>query len=217
MSELQIISKGLYKGEVDVSFPISVKEYIFARQNGKKCLLLRFFTSSDIKFTAIHFWLIQKNSYGEKIRRRKIVLDSLYYNDGQVFSPTNCFVVDDRCVDFEIKIVSAFVGDFEYKSRNGEGFVRYSADSNEKIEIKRKASCSQSRKLNAKVKYTALILVFAVFLIAFAIIWPFFKAEVYPIIKNALKIGWSIFVKALESFFKMIGELVANIFDGNKA
>ena len=96
MSELQIISKGLYKGEVDKAFPIEVKEYIFARENGKKCLLLRFFNSSEINLTAISFWLIQKNSYGEKIRRKKITLEGIHAMSGKGFPPNERFWVDDK-------------------------------------------------------------------------------------------------------------------------
>ena len=62
-----------------------------------------------------------------------------------------------------------------------------------------------------------LILVFAIILIAFAIIWPFFYEEVLPVIKEAIRIGWDIFKKALASFFRMIGELFTNLFDGKKA
>lgn len=217
MSDLQIISKGIYRGENNGAFPIEVKEYIFARNKGKKCLLLRFSTSSDIKFTEIHFWLIQKNSYGEKIRRRLITLKNVYCTEGKVVSPTNSFTIDDTCVDFEVKIVSAFVGAFEYKCQNGESVVKYPINSTKNLEIKRKESCAQRSKLNGKVKYTVLILIFAIFLIAFAIIWPFFKEDVCPVIKNALSAGWDFLVKAFKSFLKMIGELSTSLFDSKKA
>ena len=217
MSELQIISKGLYKGDVDKAFPIEVKEYIFARENGKKCLLLRFFNSSEINLTAISFWLIQKNSYGEKIRRKKITLEGIYAMSGKVFSPNERFWVDDICADFEVRMVSAFSGEYEYKAHDGEGFVRYPINENKNVVIKRKTFCTQRSKINKKAKYMTLILVFAIILIAFAIIWPFFYEEVLPVIKEAIRIGWDIFKKALASFFRMIGELFTNLFDGKKA
>ena len=78
MSGLQIISKGTYKGITEKAFPLEVKEYVFARENGKKCLLLRFFNSSEINVTALTFWLIQKDSSGNEIRKRKITLDGIY-------------------------------------------------------------------------------------------------------------------------------------------
>ena len=110
---LQIISKGLYKGSVDRAFPIEVKEYVFSRKDGQKCLLLRFFNYSDINITALEFWLVQKNSYGEQISKEKISLDNIYCGAGKVFSPSVGFAVDNKCVDFEVEMISAFSGEYE--------------------------------------------------------------------------------------------------------
>ena len=209
---LQIISKGLYKGSVDRAFPIEVKEYVFSRKDGQKCLLLRFFNYSDINITALEFWLVQKNSYGEQISKEKISLDNIYCGAGKVFSPSVGFAVDNKCVDFEVEMISAFSGEYEYKSENGETFVKFSTKS-KSFPYKRNAYCVQKTKINSKVKFSTAILVVAVFLVILAVIWPFFVEDALPAIKEVIKNLWKLLGEAIKSFFKMMGKL----FDSKKA
>lgn len=217
MSGLQIISKGTYKGITEKAFPLEVKEYVFARENGKKCLLLRFFNSSEINVTAFTFWLIQKDSSGNEIRKRKITLDGIYSLAQNAFAPSNCFFLDEQCVDFDVKMVSALSGEYEYRAENGEGVVRYPIDLNKTNVVKRKPYCIQRSKLSKKVKYMGLILFLAVLFIAMAIIWPFFSGTVLPVINNTLGIGLEILKKAWDSFLNMLGGLITDLFNGNKA
>ena len=204
---LQIISKGLYKGAVDKAFPVYVKEYIFTRKSGRKCLLLRFFNPSDLNVTAINFLLIQKNSYGEEIHREKISLEGIYCAAGKVFSPLACFFVQDVCVNFEVEMISAFSGEYEYKSENGEAFVRYPIDSNKKSVAKRKGYCIQRTKLDNKVKFSIAILVLAIFLILVVSFGPFFIKEVLPEIIRVIGLVIEAIGKAIVNFFSMIGNL----------
>lgn len=214
MSSLQIISKGTYKGVNEKAFPIEVKEYVLARENGKKCLLLRFFNTSEINVTSLTFWLIQKNSYGVEIRKKKLTLDGIYALSKAFFAPSNCFFLDEECVDFEVEMVSALSGEYEYRAVNGEGIVGYPIDLNKTIVVKRKPYCIQRTKLNKKAKRMGLILFLAVFLIAMAIIWPFFIEGVLPFVINALKIGWEILKRAWDSFLNMMGDVFAELFGG---
>lgn len=202
MSNMQIISKGLYKNNAEKSFPVELKEYIFARTNDKKCLFLRFFNGLEFNVTGIHFWLIQKNSYGELIQKKKIELTDISAEAGEFFAPEDCFFVDEECVDFDIKIASVFVGVYEYRAENGEVFVRASIDYYPKRAIRKKVFCNQRKKLNGGVKYSILILFMALLLVAFAFIIPFFIKEVYPVIKRALEIAWDFMGDVIESFIR---------------
>jgi hypothetical protein len=62
-----------------------------------------------------------------------------------------------------------------------------------------------------------LILFLAVLFIAMAIIWPFFSGTVLPVINNTLGIGLEILKKAWDSFLNMLGGLITDLFNGNKA
>ena len=206
-SNVQIISKGLYRGRVDISFPIKVKEYVFTRQDEKKCLLLRFFNDSQLNITALHFWLVQKNSHGEQIGKEKISLEGIYCAQGEIFVPVSGFFVDDKCADFDIEMISAFSGEYEYKTKNGEIFVQYPIEYEQTAVVKKKAYCVQHKKLNNKVKFSSAILVLAIFLVIFIIFWPFFKEEIWPLIVKITKAGLELLEDALKSLFKKIGNL----------
>lgn len=208
--DLQIISKGLYKGAVDKAFPIEVKEYVFTRKDGQKCLLLRFLNQSRLTVTVLNFWLIQKNFYGEQISKEKISLE-VNCGNAKIFSPAFGLVVQDKCVDFDVEMISVFSGEYEYISENGECFLKYQLNK-EKVNIsKKKVSCVQHSKLDNKVKFATAILVFAIFLIAFAVIWPFFEKEILPLIKDALKIAWDFLGNVMKSFFEKVGMLFEKI------
>lgn len=208
--DLQIISKGLYRGAVDKAFPIEVKEYVFARKEGRKCLLLRFLNQSKLNVTALNFWLIQKNFYGEQLSKEKISLQNIECGTDKMFAPPCTISVQDKCVDFEVEMISVLSGEYEYISENGECFVRYRLKESKK-ELpkvpKNKEACVQYNKLDKKVKFVTAILVLAIFLIAFAIIWPFFEKQVIPLIKQGVKIAWEFLGDKFEAFFEYIGNL----------
>ena len=208
--DLQIISKGLYKGDVDKAFPIEVKEYVFARKEGRKCLMLRFLNQSRLNVTGLNFWLIQKNFYGEQISKEKISLDNIESGTDKVFAPPFGFSVQDKCVDFEVQMISAFSGEYEYISENGECLVRYQLKE-EKREIpklsKNAERCVQYNKLDKKVKFATVILILAIFLIALAIIWPFFEKQVIPLINQGLQNAKEFLGDKTEAFFEHIGNL----------
>ena len=207
MSSMQIISKGLYRGAVDKSFPIEIKEYVFSRRDDKKCIMLRFFNTLKFNVTGIHFWLVQKNSYGEFLRKEKIELDGICAEAGKVFAAETCFFVEEECSDFDVKMISAFSDNYEYRCENGEVFVRYSIDYYGKSEIRKKVFCHQRKKLNRGVKYTSLILIAALLLVAFAFVLPFFIKEVCPLIKRGLEIAWDFIKDVFESFINKMATL----------
>ena len=71
----------------------------------------------------------------------------------------------------------------------------------------KKEFCAQRTKIDNKVKFASAILLLAILLIALAIIWPFFKKEVIPVIKRGIEIAWDFLGDVLERFFEMIREL----------
>lgn len=208
MNNLQIISKGLYNGTVDAAFPIEVREYIFSRNEGKKCLLLRFLNHSKLNITALNFWLVQKDSCGECIARDKITLSGIYLVTEELFTPNNYYPVKENCVSFDVEMVSAFSGEYEYKTKNGESFIRYSLASSEKQVARKNSFCHKHSKLRGKVKFTTMILVFAIISTLVAIIMPFYINVVHPIVVTVIKNVWELIGRAWDSLWKEIGEAV---------
>ena len=56
-------------------------------------------------------------------------------------------------------------------------------------------------------KLFAFILVFALFLIAFAVIWPFYNEEIRPVLENAIKLAWRAFIEMIKLALKLIDRL----------
>lgn len=219
-NNFQIISKGLYRGTVDQSFPIEVKEYVFTRQKGKKLLLLRFLNESKNNFTAIHFWLIQKDASGQQIYKEKIFLEGIYCGAGATFTPTTAFTVQNKCVDFEVEMISAFSGEYEYKVENDDVFVRYTNTLDDKFSIRRNHYCVQRKKLNRKIKFLGWIMVLAIFLVLLATIFPFFISDICPAIIRLIVFLAKLFVIACEFLWEIAVRLfqaIGNFFENTRA
>lgn len=196
---VQIISKGLYRGTVDKAFPVEVKEYIFTRKRGKKYLLLRFYNDSPLNVTGISFWLTQKNSYGEQLSRTRVVLEGIYCGADSYYAPASGFLIQDGCGEFEIDIISVFSGDYEYKAENGESFVRYAFEAEKAIPSRKGSIFCRRRKLDGKVRFTSIILVLAIILVLLAFFRPFFVEDAFPAIKQAIKNAFEALAERLKS------------------
>lgn len=186
-SDLKIISKGLYKEPVDKDALIIVKQYIFARESGRKCLMLRFLNNSKSAINAFEFWLVQKNSEGFEIAESKIRLKDICVRPGEVFAPQQLFWVEDKCVDFDIKVIVVESGKYEYRRENGETFVRYSLGESWKYENFERSYPLQQSKLGFKVKYVPWILTSAILLVLIAMMWPFISEVLWPVVSNAVE------------------------------
>lgn len=184
---LQIVSKGLYSGEVDKNLPVIVKEYVFAREGKNKCLMLRFENTSSFYINEIDFFLVQKNSDGEEIGSERITLDAVNVRPNAIFSPNVCFFVQEKCSDFEIEFLSVRSENYEYKSNNQEGYVNYAMTKDWRYRGYSYPYCTQVSKFNNKVKFSGVILVFSLILIALAIISPYIITEVIPAIIEGIK------------------------------
>ena len=203
--DLQIISKGLYDKASENITLVAPKQYIFGRQKGRKLLLIRFENLSNYRIENMSFWLVQLNADGGEISTKKIVLKGISCAPKEVFSPNNCFYVDDKCVDFEIQMISVSSGGFEYAAQNGESFVKYPLEEAWGYSVSQgEYEYKYSKIQNNKVKFAKVILILGLLLIALAVIWPFFINTVCPAIGNAIS-----------NFFKMVTgdteELVSRI------
>lgn len=198
--KMLVVSKGLYRGEEDKTSPVSINEYVFIRDNGKKYLLLRFTNKSDLHITSMTFWLTQKNSDGRVIDEKKVVFDNIRCVAWEVFSPDKGILVDDKCADVDIKITSVISGNYEYRSKNGESFVRYLFKQNKRRRMDMLPFCTQHSKTDGKVKFSGAILILALVLIFVATFLPIFTDIVIPWI-----------IEGIKAVFSAIGEALASI------
>ena len=114
----QIISKGLYVYSQIDDF-IAVKDYIFSRSQGKKCLFLRFINYADYVVNSMSFTLIQLSSSGEELGHIDINCSKLDIRPGQSYACNNGIVVNEYCSDFKVIFSSVHSENYIYTVCNG--------------------------------------------------------------------------------------------------
>ena len=120
----QYLSKGFYQ-YAQIGNAVSVKNYIFMHENGKKCLLIRF--SNDLEYTVdtMTFTVIQLDSVGKVITQTNVTYTELQFLPGSTYVAPIGLVVDDSCTDFKVVFSSVKSGRYEYLTRGGHLIVRY--------------------------------------------------------------------------------------------
>ncbi|MBE6588964.1 MAG: hypothetical protein E7643_02180 [Ruminococcaceae bacterium] len=93
--------KGQYKHEQTEGF-LMAREYIFLKENGKKCLLQRFLNETPREIQRVKFDLVELNMQGEVIKKTKLYYMNLAIKPGEYFSMPAGIVVSPECVDFKI-------------------------------------------------------------------------------------------------------------------
>ena len=120
----QQISKGFYQYS-QVSDFISVKNYIYLRQNGQKCLMLRFVNDTNFTVDSMKFSVIQLDSSGTVLGQIDIAYDEMKLKSGAMYSADKAIVVDEYCSDFKVVIVQVNSGKYVYHVRDGRPVVSY--------------------------------------------------------------------------------------------
>ena len=133
------ISKGVYLHPQTAGF-VTVKQYIFCRQRGKKCLIIKFSNNCDFKVSAMNFTVIQLDAAGELIRKTPVSYNALSVSQGSDFSVNSGIIVDEKCCDFKIVIDEVFSGYFKYVIRNGTPVAYYEKRGNLTVEGGKKIS-----------------------------------------------------------------------------
>lgn len=132
-SNQQILSKGFYQ-YAQIGNPVSVKDYIFLRNDHKKCLLLRFLNNLEYIVTAMDFTVIQMDSAGNVLENTEIAYKDLFFLSGSTYAEPVGIVVDEACSDFKVVFSKISAGKYEYISRGGCPIVQYVKDA-EELEI----------------------------------------------------------------------------------
>lgn len=172
MSGDQLLSKGFYRRS-QVSGLVSVKEYIFARREGKKCLLLRFSNDSDFNVTAIRYTLVELDRSGDVIKETPVGLRGITLVPGATYSPRRAVSVDEECVDFKIVIEEVASGHYLHRVDRGLVTVHYVEPeriaSDETHSISAKPFKTDDGRWSIRAATVMLILVFLISIVALAI------------------------------------------------
>lgn len=125
--EKQCISRGQYR-HPQVAGLISVRDYIFLKQDDRKCLLLRFFNEMDYEVYFFSFTLIQLDAMGTVIKKSKIKRDAILAHAGMQYYDQKGILVDEFCTDFRIVLHEVRSSNYRYLVSNGHVSVCYIKD-----------------------------------------------------------------------------------------
>ena len=120
----QYLSKGFYQ-HTQVGNPVSVKNYIFLRNNNKKYLLIRYANELDHTVHEMYMTLVQLDAAGKTITNTKLQYKDLQFLPGSTFAENAGILVDEKCTDFRVIIQKVISGQYEYSTYAGEPIVRY--------------------------------------------------------------------------------------------
>ena len=148
MRNQTIISKGKYAHHQPPQL-ISLKQYIFAREQGaKKQLLLRFVNERNEKCTAFSFVLYQLDAKGSVIKEERFETEKPHAaNETFVFDRK--IYVEERCTDFRIRLLQATFGDYTYRVENAGILVSY----DKAKELHEEAGSEKKRQMPRAVRW----------------------------------------------------------------
>ena len=124
VTKQQFLSKGFYQ-YAQTGNPILVKDYIFARQEGKKCLMVRFSNELEYTVDAMTFTVIQMDASGKVLANTDIQYVEMNFCPGGTYVSSAGIAVDEYCTDFKIVLGAVRSGQYEYLPHGGHTAVRY--------------------------------------------------------------------------------------------
>lgn len=106
--------KGIYSYPQMNDF-ISVRNYMYIWQNGKKCLIFRFFNGFSEEINEIEYTVTQIDVNGSIIKQTDLVKKGISVKPGELYSPNSGLLVDEACVDFKLSFKSVRSGKYTYR------------------------------------------------------------------------------------------------------
>ncbi|MBQ8350607.1 MAG: hypothetical protein IJY20_01000 [Clostridia bacterium] len=164
----QCLAKGFYRYAQNSEF-VSVKQYMFVRARGKKCLLLRFSNDMGYDVTLLRFTLVQLNADGDVIQRTPLCYNSLHVNAGTAFATQRAIVVDEACTDFKIIFHEVGSGCYRYVVKDGNVMVYYQAETADHLipQVATHTATPEKKKPRNSIKrciWVAILMLFALIL-----------------------------------------------------
>ena len=188
---MDIISKGDYKHYQIDNF-ISVKQYIFIRSDGQKCLTMRYTNSLGHNVNGFKFFLIQLDLKGNVISRKKIRINNIVFPSDSDYTSNKGIIVDERCVDFKVQMLCVYSDRYRYKLKNDRVAVYYVPHKkwsyeDDKIREKNIKAASKTRVRTPSVRFVASVVIIAMIILALSPIITYFTNRIATNAKRLFK------------------------------
>lgn len=144
-NEQIMLSKGYYRHSQINGF-VTVKNYIYIKQNGKKCLLLRFFNETDFEIDRIEFTVIQLDASGNTLGEVRMQEDGLRFVAGGYYTCHDSIVMREGCHDFRVVMNEVISRDFRYCVRDGEVTAYYLKEQKALLNMPKRAKRARKKE-----------------------------------------------------------------------
>ena len=178
---------------------ISVKDFMFVRENGINHLLIRFCNHSDFTVNSLAFTILQLDASGKVLKKLKVRQDSLEILPGNTYAPSAGFKVENDCCDCKIIIRRVRSGNYMYRMQQRHIVTDYcvpraSIAEDEKASSRRPSfyvRSSRTKKVRASVFFAAICLFIIITLNAVRPFAIYYKDEIKTSIDNFTKNIWA--------------------------
>lgn len=124
MTSEQVISKGFYQHSQINDF-VSVKNYIFTHKNGKKYLLIQFYSDLKHQVNEMEYTVRKLDAAGKEIGNVKVKRSNIVFNPGSTYISTDGIEVDEKCCDFKVVFKHVRCDRYLYTVNSGNINVSY--------------------------------------------------------------------------------------------
>ena len=119
-----IVDKGFYNHSQS-NGSILTKQYIIAEEDNKKFLLLRFWNASALVVNGMEIVVTQIGLDKRVIETSVVPIDGIRVNPGDTYTTVSGIVLNDKCVDFKVRVKYFKSGEYEYYERGGKMVAKY--------------------------------------------------------------------------------------------
>lgn len=146
-AEQQNITKCHYRYSQINNF-VSVKDFMFVKENGINHLLIRFCNFSDFQVDSITFTIIQLDASGKTLDKLKFSLACEDLFPGNIFTPSAGFKVHKDCCDCKVVFNKVISGNYVYRIKGGKIIADYCKPESDTVEN----SSNEKSKIDFHVK-----------------------------------------------------------------
>lgn len=177
----QSIAKGFYRYPQINGF-ISVKQYMFVHEDGKKYLLIRFSNDSDFCADRLKYRITRMDIEGEALGSEVYDSGSIVLEQGNTYSPARPIEVEDRCADFKIEMIEVCSQSYRYHVREGRVVTTYVRDGGRKESRDKRrrgveVSTAKGRGVGAIATAAAALLLLALIVNALQMLFSYVSAQ----------------------------------------
>ena len=170
-----IVDKGFYS-RPQSNECIFVKQYIIAKEDTKKFLLLRFWNTADFVINGMEFVITQIGADKHVIDTSVVKIEGMRVSPGGTYTTNNGIVISEECVDFKVFVKYVSSGAYEYYDRGGKTVPKYNPQPNENKRLREYGRSFISKPNVFSSKFSALVAVLLI--LAVVGISAYFSAQI---------------------------------------